>query len=158
MFESSCNTKFTDCYGFAKLLLMLKNEPAEQPAERLTLLKASSKTGYSGVYLSTRPGESKPYKVQVSRGGKAVNLGHFATTEEAARCVARSPEGQSAAQRAAAAPPLTSEEARQQAKAENPTLLEAYFSVYLNKACKTKAQMSHGAAAAWRRTRWATSA
>ena len=76
---------------------MLKSEPAEQHAERLTLLKANSKTGYVGVYLSTRPGESKPYKVQVSRGGKAVNLGHFATTEEAALCVARSPEGQAAA-------------------------------------------------------------
>ena len=44
-----------------------------------------------------------------------VYLGCFATAEEAALCVARSPspEGQAAAQRAAAAPtPLTSEEKR----------------------------------------------
>ena len=37
--------------------------------------------------------------------------------------VARSPEGKAAAERAAAAPPLTSEEALQQANAEEPTLL-----------------------------------
>eukprot|EP00964_Phaeocystis_antarctica_P120310 scaffold84078_cov48-Phaeocystis_antarctica.AAC.4 len=128
-------------------------------AERVTLLKASSKTGDVGVYLSTRPGEvkpspcypdtpgkPKPYQVEVSRGGKVVQLGCFATTEEAALCVARSPEGQLAAQRAAAAPLQTSEEARQQAQAERLTLLEAYFSVYLSKACKPTA----GAAAAWR--------
>ena len=40
-----------------------------------------------------------------------MHLGHFATAEEAALCVARSPEGQAAAERAAAATrPLTSEE------------------------------------------------
>ena len=53
-------------------------------------------------------------------------------------CVARSPEGRAvAAERAAAAPPLTSEEARQQAQAEKLTLLVAenrtgYFGVYLS--------------------------
>ena len=46
-----------------------------------------------------------------------MSLGNFATVEEAALCVARSPEGQAvAAARAAAAPPLTSEEALQQAR------------------------------------------
>ena len=49
---------------------------------------------------------------RVWRGGKTVHLGGFATAEEAALCVARSPEGQAAAERAAAAPPLTSAEAR----------------------------------------------
>ena len=39
-----------------------------------------------------------------------MTLGSFATAEEAALCVARSPEGQAAAKRAGAAPPLTSEE------------------------------------------------
>ena len=40
-----------------------------------------------------------------------MSLGCFATAEEAALCVARSPEGQAAAAKAAAAaPPLTSEE------------------------------------------------
>ena len=41
-----------------------------------------------------------------------VFLDNFATAKEAALCIARSPEGQAAAKRAAAAPPLTSEEAR----------------------------------------------
>ena len=79
-------------------------------AEGLTLLKADNKTGYYGVYLSS-PGQSKPYQARVKRGDKKVHLGMFATAEEAALCFARSPEGQEAAQKAAAAPPLTSEEA-----------------------------------------------
>ena len=68
------------------------------------------------------------------RGGKMVYLGIFATAEEAALCVTRAPEGRAAAQRAAAAPPLTSEEAKQQAQAEGMTLCVAenktgYFGV-----------------------------
>ena len=44
------------------------------------------------------------------RGGKKVSLGTFATAEEAALRVARSPEGQAAAKRSPSAPtPLTSE-------------------------------------------------
>ena len=47
----------------------------------------------------------------MKRGGKPVHLGYFATTEEAALCVARSPEGKAAVERAAAAAlPLMSEE------------------------------------------------
>ena len=89
---------------------------AQAEAEGLTLLVADNKTGYFGVHLA-KPGKPKPYQAQVKRGGKKVHLGSFATAEEAALCVARSPEGQAAAQRAAAAPvPLTSEEARQQAR------------------------------------------
>jgi hypothetical protein len=105
-------------------------------AEKLTLLVAENTTGYFGVYL--KPGLSKPYQAQVQRGDKKVYLGYFATAEEAALCVARSPEGQAAAaERAAAAVPLTSEEARQHAQAEKLTLLVAenrsgYFGVYLN--------------------------
>jgi hypothetical protein len=45
----------------------------------------------------------------VRHGGELVHLGRFATAEEAALCVARSPEGQAAATERAA--PLTSEEA-----------------------------------------------
>ena len=60
--------------------------------------------------MTHRTGRLKPYIVQVSRGGKIVSLGYFATAEEAALCVARSPEGRAAAKRAASAPtPLTSE-------------------------------------------------
>ena len=84
-------------------------------AEGLTLLKADNKTGYFGVYLD-KPGRPKPYEAQVSRGGKQVYLGTFATAEEAALCVARTPEGRAAAKKAAA--PTTSEEARQQAQAQ----------------------------------------
>ena len=47
----------------------------------------------------------------MTRGGKTAILGAFATAEEAALHVARSPEGRAAAQKAAAATrPLTSEE------------------------------------------------
>ena len=71
---------------------------------------ADNKTGYLCVYL-TNPGQPKPYMARVRRGGNLVGLGSFATTEETALCVARSPEGRAAAERAAGAPPLTSEEA-----------------------------------------------
>eukprot|EP00964_Phaeocystis_antarctica_P067613 scaffold40918_cov70-Phaeocystis_antarctica.AAC.1 len=103
-------------------------------AEKLTLLVAESKTGYFGVNLS-KPGKPKPYQAQVRCGGKKVHLGYFATAKEAALGIARSPEGQAVAvERAAAAVPLTSEEARQQAQAEGLTLRVAesktgYFGV-----------------------------
>ena len=99
---------------------------AQAEAEGLTLRVADSKTGYFGVHLLSKPGQPKPYQAKVRRGGKSVHLGSFATAEEAALCIARSPEGQAAAKRAAAAPaPLTSEEARLQAQAERLTLLVA---------------------------------
>jgi hypothetical protein len=109
---------------------------SQAEAEGLTLLKADNKAGYFGVHLPN-PGHPKPYRAQVTRGGKDVHLGSFATAEEAALCVARSPEGQAAAERAAAPAPLTSEEARQQAQAEGLTLLKAdnkagYFGVHLH--------------------------
>ena len=67
----------------------------------MTLLSAKSTTGYIGVHLAN-PGHPKPYQAQVWRGGNTVHLGRFATAEEAALCVARTPEGREAAQRAAA--------------------------------------------------------
>ena len=73
-------------------------------------LVTKSKTGYSGVYLSTYVGP-RPFQAAVRRGGKMVHLGCFATAEEAALCVARSPEGRKAAERvASAAAPRRSEE------------------------------------------------
>ena len=54
------------------------------------------KTGYLGVSCP-KPGQPKPYQARVKRGGKRVNLGRFATAEEAALCVARASEGQAAA-------------------------------------------------------------
>ena len=83
---------------------------SQAEAEGLTLLKADNKAGYFGVYH--KPGQPKPYEARVSRGGTVVHLGSFATAEEAALCVARSPEGQAAAaERAASVPqPRRSEE------------------------------------------------
>jgi len=54
------------------------------------------------VVFSSRSGKSKPYNVEVQRGGKKASLGHFATAEEAALCRARSPEGRAAVAAAAA--------------------------------------------------------
>ena len=107
---------------------------SQAEAQGLTLLEADNKTGYFGVTLA-HPGRPNPYLARVSRGGKKVLLGSFATAEEAALRIARSPEGQAAAKRPAAPSPLTSEESRQQAEAEGLTLLKAdnktgYFGVY----------------------------
>ena len=73
---------------------------SQAEAEGLTLLAADNKTGYFGVYH--KPGKPKPYMAQVSRSGTMVHLGSFATAEEAALCIARSPEGRAAAKEAAA--------------------------------------------------------
>ena len=85
---------------------------AQAEAEGLTLLAAKNTTGYFWVrFNQTR--RSKPYEAQVRRSGKVVLLGYFATAEEAALCVARSPEGRKAAERvasASASAPLMSEE------------------------------------------------
>ena len=61
-----------------------------------TLLVADNTTGYIGVRIAN-PGRLKPFRAEVKRDGKMVSLGSFATAEEAALCVARSPEGQAAA-------------------------------------------------------------
>ena len=108
----------------------LTSEEARQQsqAEGLTLRVADSKTGYLGVHFRRllTDDHPKPYRAQLKRSGVPVNLGYFATAVEAAMCVARTPEGRAAAERAAAAPtPLTSEEARQQAQAEGLILLAA---------------------------------
>ena len=83
--------------------LGLTSEEARQQAqaEGLTLLVADNKTGYFGVCLN-KPGNPKPYQARVWRGGKVASLGYFATAEEAALCIARSPEGRVAATKAAA--------------------------------------------------------
>ena len=121
-------------------------------AEKLILRVAENTTGYFGVYHRT--GRPKPYQALVrrARGGcKQVNLGYFATAEEAALCVARSLEGQAVVTERA--PPLTSEDARQQAQAEKLTLLVAdnnssgYFGVSLD---NRPGQRKPYAASVWR--------
>ena len=89
--------------------------------EGLTLLPwEGSSTGFKGVAFIRRC-KSHPYQAWLWRGGKNVNLGYFATAEEAALNYARSPE----AQAAAAAQPLTAEEALRRVEAEGLTLLKS---------------------------------
>ena len=61
---------------------------AQAQAEGLTLRVAENKTGYFGVTLEQKS-KIKPYQAQVTRSGKKVHLGGFATAEEAALCIAR---------------------------------------------------------------------
>ena len=91
----------------------LTSQEARQQAqaEGLTLCVGRSGRGYLGVYH--KPNKSKPYEASVWRGGKTVHLSYFATAEEAALCIARTPEGQAAVEKLAAGP---SEGAQQQAR------------------------------------------
>ena len=99
----------------------LTSEEARQQAraEGLTLLvtnsKYNSKTGYFGV-SQKGPERAKPFHAQVTRDGRTTTLGSFSTAEEAALCIARSPEGQQEVAKRRLAP-LTSEKVlRQQAR------------------------------------------
>ena len=121
-------------------------------AEGLTLLRSESSSGYRGVHI-VRFKKSKPYLARVSRGGMLVSLGNFTTAEEAALCVARSPEGQAAAAAPPEPPPLTAEEAVRQAEVEGLTMLRSersctgYLNVAFNINRKSKpylAQVSRG--------------
>ena len=99
----------------------LLSEAPSQLVSEARLLVNDSTSGNFGVRHI--PSKSKPYQAQVRRGGKMVSLGTFVTAEEAALCVARAPEGKAAAEKVAAAQPLTGEEARRQAQVEGLTLL-----------------------------------
>ena len=91
----------------AALLRQLHGRAQQAPPPQPRVAK--NKTGYFGVrHHRDKP---KPYEARVMRGTKLVSLGCFVTAEEAALCVAGSPEGQ-----AAAAAALASEEAQQQAE------------------------------------------
>ena len=59
--------------------------------EGLMLFLSDNKAGFWGVSLVGRA--RKAYQAFVRRDGKTVGLGTFDTPEEAAMCVARSPEG-----------------------------------------------------------------
>ena len=70
----------------------LTSEEARQLAQTEGLmLRMSGNTAnkYAGVYFE-KPGQPKPYRAKVRRGGRTVTLGSFATAEEGALCVARS--------------------------------------------------------------------
>ena len=81
---------------------MTSEEALQQAqAEGWTLVPAATTSGYRGV--SYQSGKPNPYKATVRRAGKNVQLGSFATAEEAALCVARSEGRQQAATATAAA-------------------------------------------------------
>ena len=93
------------------MAVSLTSEEARQQAqvEGLTLVVAENNSGYYSV--RHQPSKPMPYRAQVWRGGKNLHLGCFATAEEAALRVARLPEAQVVAEKAAAAPPLTGDDA-----------------------------------------------
>ena len=77
-------------------------------------------TGYFGVRRCLS--KSKPYAAQVRRGGMQLHVGSFATAEEAALCVARSPLVRKANARPGH---MTGGQALQQAQSEGLALLMA---------------------------------
>eukprot|EP00966_Prymnesium_polylepis_P251985 5825724-Prymnesium_polylepis.1 len=83
---------------------------AQAQTERLTLDHSSTnQSGFrnvAAVSVEARDGK-RPYKASVLRDGKNINLGCFATAEEAALHVARIPEGRATA---ALPPPMTAAE------------------------------------------------
>ena len=92
---------------------------AQAEAEGLTLARSDNQSGFR--YVGVHPEcKARPYEAKVCRDGKRIILGYFATAEEAALHVARTPEGQ-----AAAALPMTAAEALAQAEAEGLTLVRS---------------------------------
>ena len=81
---------------------------AQAEAEGLTLVRSSaSQSGFRNVTVHPHC-KVMPYMASVKRYGKSVHLGCFATAEEAALHVARTPEGQAAT---VLPPPMTAAEA-----------------------------------------------
>ena len=89
---------------------------AQATAEELTLQTSNNAAGYRGVKL-----DRSRYQASVSRAGKWVHLGSFATAEEAALVYARTSEAQAQVANPKAVP-LTAEEVVAQAAAEGLTL------------------------------------
>ena len=103
---------------------------AAAASEGLTLLRAETATGFKGVYRNNSG--STPFKAQLWHGGRANQLGHFATAEEAALAVARflGPAGVAAslaedAAKALEPAPMTASEAHAAAAAEGLTVVRA---------------------------------
>ena len=113
---------------------------AAAEAEGLVLQRSESKTGYAGVYKGAAHvcGTARPFQAMVSREGKQICLGRFATAEQAALCRARTPEGRAACSHAASLPPaMSADEAEQQAAAEGLNLRRSdnqtgFAGVYIN--------------------------
>ena len=95
---------------------------AQAEAEGLTLARSDNQTGFRNVSVHPER-KARPYYASVKRDGKNVHLGYFATAEEAALHVARTPEGQ--AQAKAEAKGQAKAEAKAQAKAQAQAKAEA---------------------------------
>ena len=130
-------------------------------AEGFTLIKSSgNSSGYKYVsYGHFSKDESRNYQAWVMRGGAQLTLGFFATAEEAALCVARSPEGHAAGSVSApppGPPPMAAQEAAKQAEAEGLTLLRSayrntgYEGVYLNPNFQSKVSTHRYNTCVWR--------
>ena len=94
---------------------------ALQQADRegLTLLPADNLAGFK--YVSLKRGRPEPFEAQLTRDGRQISLGHFATAEEAALCYARQIAANGPPKLTLPAP-LTAAEALRQAAAEGLTL------------------------------------
>ncbi len=57
--------------------------------EGLTLVTSGSTSGYKGVCYDATTRRRKKYQLKATVGGKQVNLGYFATAEQAALFYAR---------------------------------------------------------------------
>ena len=89
--------------------------------------------------------KSKPYLAQVRRGGEKAHLGYFATPEEAALCVAHTPEAQAAVEQ----PTATSSKKRKVKSEEQPPDMPAGARVKLEELppmppdARVKREISH---------------
>ena len=92
---------------------------AQAEAEGLTLARSrhENQTGFRNVSVQSES-RTRPYAASLKREGKYIHLGSFATAEEAALHVARSPEGQAQAKAEAMAQAKAEAKAQAQAKAE----------------------------------------
>merc|ERR1740139_929353 len=124
-------------------------ELAQAEAEGLTLVRSSSsQSGFLNVCMNASS-KVRPYQASVRRDGKQVHLGYFATAEEAALHVARTPEG---ANRVAFPPPMTAAEALAEAEAEGLTLVRssASQSGFLNVCMNAGSKVRPYQASVWR--------
>ena len=122
---------------------------AQAEAEGLTLARSCvSQSGFRNVTVHLE-NKARPYAASVQRDHKSVHLGCFATAEEAALHIARTPEAQAAV---ALPPPITADEVLAQAEAEGLTLARssANMSGFQNVSVRPECKARPYAANVWR--------
>ena len=112
---------------------------AQAKAEGLTLARSDNQSGFRNVIVQPEC-KARPYAASLKREGKHIHLGCFATAEEAALHIARTPEGRATA---ALPPPMTAAEALAQAEAEGLTLIRSdnqsgFRNVFVDSDCKVR--------------------